>query len=104
MNELIRNTIQLSFCMKIITSVLLSLRYVWNFIAYVFPFNQFQFLLSKEESEHNLPGVENRTHSVYLIYTFQLSDSHLFCHRILCTLTVVSVMPSLITADFQFVV
>jgi len=82
----------------------LSLRYIWNFIAYTFPPNHFQFLFSKEESEHNLPGMENRTPSVYLTYTFQLPDSHLFCHRILCTLAVVTVMLSLITAVFQSVV
>ena len=90
--------------MQIIFSMLLSLSYVWNFSASVFPTNQFQFLLSKEESEHNLPGMENRTPSVYLTYTFQLPDSQLFCHRILCTLAVVTVIASLITADFQFVV
>jgi len=90
--------------MQIISFMLLSLRYVWNFIAYIFPPNQFQFLLCKEESVHNLPGMENGIPSVYLTYTFQLPVSHLFCHRILCTIAVVTVMPSLITADFQFVV
>jgi hypothetical protein len=65
---------------------------------------QFQFLLSKEESEHNLPGMENRTPSDYLTKIFQLPDSHLFFHRILCTLAVVTVTHSLVTADVQFVV
>jgi hypothetical protein len=90
--------------MQIISSMLLSLRYVWNFIVYIFPTYQFQCLLSKEESELNLPGMENRIPSVYLTYTFQLPDCHLFCHRSLCTLAVVTVMPSLITTDLQFVV
>lgn len=61
--------------MQIISSMLLSFRYVWNFIAYIFSPNQFQFLLSKEESERNLPVMESRTPSVYLTYTFQLPDS-----------------------------
>jgi hypothetical protein len=84
------NAIPFFFCMQIISSMPLSVRYVWNSIAYIFVTNQFQFLLSKEESSHNLPGMENRTPAVYLICTFQLPDSCMFCHRSLCTLAVVS--------------
>jgi len=88
--------------MQIISSMLLYLRYILNFIFSVFPTNQ--FLLSRVDSEPNLPGMANRKSLVYLTYIFQLPDCHLFCRRILCTLAVVTVMPSLITTDFQFVV